>query len=221
MTTRYNKDTKFCGLVKQALAVKKPNRREAAHLLAQFMQGEEINLSTLYAHFLETTVSTRPPTRQAWLNKAIAGSLDDRLYLHYLHSDGKRMAATNGHILNVCEFNDEFRYDEGYYDGHLAPLPSKSALKYPNIDRVIPKDTYSETYALKDLEVTAYPTTSDAEPVIAYKIGKGYFDYRILMIALRHRGGFTVLNADAGETDAIKILGPFPDSFSVVMPMRV
>jgi len=205
---------------KRALTLPKTSRDHAAHLASMALAGEEIDLAELYAHFLPTVSTATPRTRENWLKKVLAGKAETRKYLQYFYSDGERLCATDGTVLNVCGFTADFHYAVGFYDRDLVPFAMEDGIKYPSIDRVIPDETVSATYLLSELEVYPFHGGPTTHPHVAYRIGEGYFSREVLARALQGQDMFTVLNADAAWDRGIKIGGPFAESFSVVMPMR-
>jgi len=211
----------FMKILKRAMACSRTTPVGAATIVEALMANEEADLAQLYAYFLPKINEGRPRARLSWLKPALATDADGRKALRYLYSDGSRICATNGKVLNVCEFNDYFILEPGFYDTRLNRIPGfGEEITYPNIDRVIPKDTVSCTYNLSDLEVHYAPRKAKLEPIYSYIIGNVRMDRSVLATALRDRRVFTVTNSDAEHYQPIKIVGPFKDSYSVVMGMR-
>ncbi len=207
--------------LQRALQMKKPSRIGAANEVSAGLRGEAMDVNLLYAFFLPPVPSSKPRTQAKWMQAALAPKSEKRVRLRYFNSDGSRIYATDGHVLNVCGFNSTFTFPEGFYDAGLVrtALPGEQ-VKIQKIDRVVPIDTTEVVYRLSELEVYEIDGDFENPPSIVYKIGEGYFYREVLAKALQGRYMFTVCNADAGREDAIKIKGPFDNSFSVVMPMR-
>lgn len=118
-----------------ANSIKKPNKTRAFDIVVDMIESEyrptDELLAELYSFFLPS-MPKKPKTDEQWVAKAMA-SKDVRHYLNYLYSDGRRLMATDGVRLHICETG----LPVGFYDSQLSPV--KVDAKYPDVDRLIPK----------------------------------------------------------------------------------
>lgn len=104
----------------------------AAHERGATPTKEE--LQRLILHFAPS-VPSKPKTPEQWVARAV-GIKDVRTYINYLYSDGVRLVATDGSRAHWCPTT----LAQGYYEPRTL-LPVALEDKYPDIDRVIPKES--------------------------------------------------------------------------------
>lgn len=207
MTTMQDPITKAAT---RATAMKKPNKKEAHEIVRELISKGALTgheAAALYAYFMPS-VPARPKTPEQWVARAVAVN-DVRAYLKYLYSDGKRLIASDGHRLHLCPTE----LPEGYYDTNLQPLDSKNMGKYPDVDRVTPKDGETHTVTAEQLQVEEFgkPVTYVYRLPHGVMVNKKYWDD-----AASHLETTTYL---VGESRAVRI--DYEDGrLAVIMPLR-
>ncbi len=101
------------------------------------------SLAKLYAFFMPPLPAKAKGFK--WVARAM-GQNDVRYYLNYVHSEGSRVVATDGHRLHLMPGD----LPAGYYD--KAETQCNVAANYPDIDRVIPpRHQAEEKYNLHEI----------------------------------------------------------------------
>lgn len=114
---------------------KPASKKEAFEMAKTLAEGGTLTQQEahrLYLYFAPKGGKVRTPFE--WV-ASFAAIKDVRYYLQYVYSDGKRIVATNGHILAWHETSE---YPEGYYNATTGDRVEGVEAKYPDIDRVIP-----------------------------------------------------------------------------------
>ena len=194
-----------------ATRLKKPNRAEAfnvvramAENMGEDKETDKKNLSLLYSFFLP--VVTKPKTPEQWVAKAM-NKKDPRFYLNYCYSDGKRYMASDGHRLHWIPTDKP----EGYYDA--AGNAVEFDMRYPNIDRIIPKGRADKSINndIKSVENGVYGLADNI-------CDETYVNHKYLQEVLSFGGDVKIFNAD--RLSAVRF--DFGDGrHALIMPVRI
>jgi len=136
------------------ISATKPNKLVALSLVKDLGNGKlddrqkQLALAQLYQFFIPNAPS-KPKTAEQWIYKSLAKK-DVRYYLNYLYSDGSSLVATDGHRLHVVHNMD---YPKGSYDKAMSLIDDQVAGKFPEWERVIPKDKGRLKVQFEDLEL--------------------------------------------------------------------
>ena len=200
-------------IARLACAMKKPSRIDVYSQLITVIEAGDVNdqfLASIYAFFLPPLAAKKVP--EQWVALAMAKN-DVRYYLNFVYSDGKRLVATDGHRLHVLKTN---QYPPGYYDQQLVKIHGPEYAKYPDIDRVIPKDGKVHQVNLSDLKVRS--TSFEGKPVPTVRLpGKVWVERRYLLDTLNGEKDFTVEITTPRNAVRIPITD---DRFAVIMSPR-
>jgi len=201
-------------ILRQAHNVKKPTKAYAFQVVKDIINRDgvasERDLADLYAYFLPKV--TKAKNWWQWLALA-RGQKDVRYYLNYIHSDGKRLLATDGYRVHVMLSSE---YPSGYYTDEMVRVDDMDGTQYPDIDSVIPVSGLSRV----DTDPGQWPIQQIGHKVYAYVlpgdtgVNKQYVDQAI---SLMERPVFYVTN----KTSPMLIRDEVSNHFAVIMPLKL
>ena len=128
---------------------KPASKKQALDIVTRLCRGGEVTEKekhSLYLYFQPKT--GKPKNAFEWV-ASFAAIKDIRSQLKYVYSDGKRLMATNGHILAWCPTDRQ----QGYYSPRSGDPVTGIDIPFPDIDRVIP------SYRECDITLASLPTS--------------------------------------------------------------
>ena len=124
--------------------------REAIAEYDSYTSDDFAHLFACMYQYFQPAKPKNPKTPEQWVSLAM-GKKDILYYLNYIYSDGKRIAATDGHRLHVFETD---KYAAGYYDKNMNLVHNADYAQYPDIDTVMSDMQKFKTVDFDTLEVS-------------------------------------------------------------------
>jgi len=199
-------------IITRAANIDKPKKVEAFESLNRIITETDApavdDLARLYAYFLPKPPA-RAKTPMQWVAKAVAGKSDVRVCLQHMYSNGEYLVASDGHRLHGITTT----LPAGYYD--IAGNQITISDEYPDWCRILPEESCNIGTTIETLA-----TERVADYVVVNLIEDIWVNLRYLQ-AIANGAPTVTVTAYADTHQPVRVAGPFPGSFAVIMPVNV